>query len=53
MPNAHPGLQGPLQGTVCDGEMGKMEYVVQRWERKRRGAAHVLWREMELETLWQ
>jgi hypothetical protein len=41
-------------GPICDGEIEKMEYMVNRRERKLSQVLHALYREVELETLqWQ
>lgn len=43
-------------GSMCHydeqihhGDMGKTEYIVKKWERRRNGAVHVPWTEVELE----
>lgn len=56
-PSAHPvplalGSQetprGTTNGRMCDDEMGKIEYVVERWEKKQSGVVHTLWRKVAL-----
>jgi hypothetical protein len=39
---------------MCNGEIGMMEYKVERWKRKQNQAVHILypymWTKVELET---